>query len=95
MAYLEAEKSKRVFKLNRNAVATIESEMHGDVYKHKISITIEQASMKPLQFINKGEIAKLLQDADLEDEQTNLFPEDESLVDAPETSYKRKTGRKS
>jgi hypothetical protein len=94
MAYLEAEKSKRTFKLNRNATAVIETEMTGDVYKHKISITIEQASMKPLQFTNKDEIAKLLQEADLEDEQTNLFPESESLVDSDPAAYKRKTGKK-
>lgn len=73
MAYLEGEQSKRVYKLNRNATAVVESKMKGDVYTHKISITIEQASMEPLRFSDKSQIAKLLQEADLEDEQTDLF----------------------
>lgn len=76
MAYLEGEVSKRTYKLNRNATAVVESKMKGDVYTHKVSITIESASMQPLRFSDKSEIAKLLQEADLEDEQTNLFPEE-------------------
>ena len=73
MAYLEGEKSQRTYKLNRNASVTVKTEMKGDVYTHKVMLTVEQASMEPLRFINKGEIAKLLQEVDLEDEQTDLF----------------------
>lgn len=47
--------------------------MKGDVYTHKLVLTVEQASMEPLRFSDKTQIAKLLQEADLEDEQTNLF----------------------
>lgn len=73
MAYLEGEESSRTYVLNRNASVTVKSKMKGDVYTHKLVLTVEQASMEPLRFINKGEIAKLLQEADLEDAQTNLF----------------------
>lgn len=51
--------------------------MKGNVYTHKLVLTVEQASMEPLRFINKSEITKLLQEADLDDEQTNLFGDTE------------------
>ncbi len=81
MPYLEGEKSQRTYKLNRNASVTVKTEMKGDVYTHKVVLTVEQASMEPLRFSDKTQIAKLLQEADLEDEQTNLFgnePESET-----------------
>lgn len=78
MAYLEGEKSQRTYKLNRNANVVVKTEMKGDVYTHKIILTVEQASMTPLRFSDKSEIARLLQEADLEDEQTNLFEEEKT-----------------
>lgn len=80
MAYLEAEKSQRTFKLNSNASVTIKTEMKGDVYSHQVVLTVSAASLKPLQFTNKREIAKLLQEADLEDKQTNLFGDDDDAA---------------
>ncbi len=76
MGYLEGEKSQRTYKLNRNASVTVKTEMKGDVYTHKLVLTVEQASMEPLRFSDKTQIAKLLQEANLEDEQTNLFGDD-------------------
>lgn len=77
MPYLEGEKSQRTYKLNRNSTVTVKTEMKGDVYTHEIILSIKQASMEPLRFTDKSQIAKLIEDADLEDPQTDLFSGEE------------------
>lgn len=71
---LEGEKSSRTFVLNKRAKVTVKSEKIGiDLYEHRVVVDYKITNLEPMKFNNKTEIAELIQDFELEEDQQALL----------------------
>lgn len=65
-------KSVQEYQMNRDTTVAIKTKQAGDEYTHKIVLTHTVTGRKPLTPATQEEVADLIQNIDLEDDQTEL-----------------------